>query len=234
MDPLLEIRDLRVSYGAVAAVRGVAFSVARQEVISIVGPNGAGKSSLLAGIMGVVPAQGELRFEGRDIRGLSTHQRVALGICLVPEGRRVFGNMTVEENLETGAYWRPRERMAQRKQEMFDLFPILRQRRRHAASALSGGEQQMLAVARALMSEPRLLLMDEPSIGLAPKIVEEVIQTIERIRRGGVTVVLVEQNSALALDLAERAYVLTGGRFTAGGSTEEIRQSPALLEAYLA
>lgn len=232
-EPLLRVAGLAVSYGAIRAVRGVDLLVERQEIVSIVGPNGAGKSSLIAGIMGAVPATGRVELNGQTLAGRHTHRRVASGISVVPEGRRIFGNMSVEQNLDIGAYWRPQPDLKRRKQDMFGLFPILHERRKQIAGELSGGQQQMLAIARALMSQPQLLLMDEPSIGLAPTIVADVIGAIESIRRDGVAVLLVEQNSAVALDLAERAYVMTSGHFVADGPTADIKGSETLLKAYL-
>ncbi len=238
---LLEIRDLEVSYaGALSALRGVSLAVPRGTVVAVLGANGAGKSTLLRAISGTLALQGgcadagEIRFEGRDVRDVGPAEAVRAGIVQVPEGRRIFGELTVEENLRAGAMTvRSADTRRRASERVFDLFPRLQERRRQRAVLLSGGEQQMLAIGRALMSEPKLLLLDEPSLGLAPQVVERIAEVIREINRQGTSVVLVEQNAAMALDIAESAFVLEVGRVALEGTAEELTRSAEVQERYL-
>jgi len=226
---LLEIEDLRVRYGAVEAVHGVSFEASAGEVTALIGANGAGKSSTLAAISGLVPAYGRIRFEGRDIAGVPAHSIVRTGIVQVPEGREILGRMTVEENLLMGLRGRNRSDLA----SAYERFPILRERRALLAGSLSGGEQQMLAIARALLARPRLLLLDEPSLGLAPLIVKRVFDTLADLKRQGVTMLLVEQNALRALRLADRAYVMELGRLVMHGTGPELLRNEGVARTYL-
>lgn len=210
---MLRIENLDVYYGAVHALKGVSVQVAEREIVTLIGANGAGKSTLLRAISGLVPARaGSIVFEGKNLARVPAHEIVGLGISHSPEGRMVFANLSVEDNLELGAYKRKdRAKIAEDRHEVFRLFPRLLERRKQLSGTLSGGEQQMLAIGRALMAKPRLLLLDEPSLGLAPLLVREIFNTIEEINRRGVTVLLVEQNAHMALAVAERGYVLETG-----------------------
>ena len=211
MSNILEIRDLGVSYGGIQAVRGISFEVSEGEVVTLIGANGAGKSSTLRSIVGLVkPSAGQISFEGQELRGLTTENIVKQGITLVPEGRRVFVNLTVYENLKMGAYMR-KDRLDDDLNWVYELFPRLKERSWQSAGTLSGGEQQMLAIGRALMSRPKLIMMDEPSLGLAPIVVQGVFDIIKEINRQGVTILLVEQNANMALKAADRAYVMETG-----------------------
>lgn len=231
---MLEVAALTVNYGAIRALHEVAFSVAQGEIVALIGANGAGKSTTLNAISGVVaPVAGQIRFEGNEITRLPAHQIVRYGICQVPEGRRVFGSMTVLENLELGGATCGKVAVQQGIERAFALFPRLLERRKQLARTLSGGEQQMLAMARALMASPRLLLLDEPSMGLAPLLVEKVFEIIADINRSGTTVLLVEQNAAMALRLAHRGYVLETGRVVLSGSSAELAANPEVRKAYL-
>ncbi|BAS27486.1 ABC transporter ATP-binding protein [Limnochorda pilosa] len=233
---LLEVEGLRVTYGGVEAVRDLSLSVETGEVVALLGANGAGKSTTLRALSGLVrPAAGRIRLEGRDLARVPAHEIVELGVAHVPEGRRVFGTLSVEENLNLGAYTRRRLRGAveEARARVYRLFPRLEERRHQLAGTLSGGEQQMLAIGRGLMARPRLLLLDEPSLGLAPKLVREIFRTVREINRQGVTVLLVEQNARMALRLAHRGYVLETGRLALGGPAAELRQDPRMREAYL-
>ena len=233
--PLLEARGLEVRYGPVAAVRGVDFTVDAGEIVVLLGANGAGKSSTLNALAGLVPtAGGEVRLGGDPVTGRPTEELVRRGLTLSPEGRRVFGTLTVAENLLLGGYaLAGRGAREATEARVLGLFPILAERRAQYASTLSGGQQQMLAVARALMSRPRILLLDEPSLGLAPRIVEQVFELIATLRDAGTTVLLVEQNAALSLEIADRGYLLAGGRIAAAGTAAELARSDALEAAYL-
>ena len=232
---LLEVADLDVYYGAVHALKGIALRAAAGEIVTLIGANGAGKSTLLRTISGLVPARsGRVRFDGRDLGRMPPHEIVGLGISHAPEGRMVFANLTVEDNLEMGAY-RRRDRAGVRadREQVFTLFPRLRERRRQAAGTLSGGEQQMLAIGRALMSRPRLLLLDEPSLGLAPLLVREIFRTIREINQRGVTVLLVEQNAHMALSVAGRGYVLETGRVRFEDEARRLLANEDVRRAYL-
>jgi branched-chain amino acid transport system ATP-binding protein len=234
--PLLAVEGLRVSYGPVAAVRGVSLAVRAGEVVALLGANGAGKSTLLRTISGLIrPRAGRVHLAGRAIDRLAPTRIVRLGIAHAPEGRRVFGSLSVADNLRLGAAAR-RERagLAEERERLLDLFPILRERLHQAAGTLSGGEQQMLALARALMAKPRLLLLDEPSLGLAPLMVRAIFGTLASLKRDGVTMLLVEQNVAAALELADRAYVLRTGEIRLEGAAAELRADPErIAHAYL-
>jgi len=226
---LLEVEDLHVRYGAVEAVHGVSFAVNGGEVTALIGANGAGKSSTLAAISGLVPAQGRIRFDGRDIAGAPPHVIVRAGVVQVPEGREILARMTVEENLLMGLRRRDRSELS----SVYERFPILRERRALLAGTLSGGEQQMLAIARALLARPRLLLLDEPSLGLAPLVVKRVFETLADLRAQGVTMLLVEQNALRALGLADRAYVMELGRIVMRGTGQELSRDEAVARTYL-
>ena len=227
--PLLEVEDLRVRYGAVEAVHGVSFAVNAGEVTTLIGANGAGKSSTLAAISGLLPAGGRIRFDGRDIAGAPPHAIVRAGIVQVPEGREILARMTVEENLLMGLRGRARSDL----DSAYERFPILGERRALLAGSLSGGEQQMLAIARALLARPRLLLLDEPSLGLAPLIVKRVFDTLADLRRQGVTMLLVEQNALRALRLADRAFVMELGKLVMRGTGQELLRDEAVARTYL-
>ncbi len=234
---MLEVKDVVTSYGMIQALKGVSLTARPGEITCILGPNGAGKTTLLYTIAGILsPRAGSISLEGRELAGLPPHRIVASGIALVPENRLVFPHMTVRENLLAGAYGRlGRERAAvtAELEAMFSRFPILSQRKDQAAGTLSGGEQQMLAVARALMAKPRLLMMDEPSLGLAPMIVEQIFEIVATLNRDGITVLLVEQNARLALAIAHRAYLLEQGRVALHGTAAEVSANEAISRAYL-
>ena len=232
---MLKIDHLTVHYGAVRALEGLSIEVKAGEIVTLVGANGAGKSTTLRAISGLArPKAGKITFEGRDITGMKPHQITALGIAHVPEGRGIFANLTVAENLDLGAWLRKdREALAGDLERCFTLFPILKERYQQSGGTLSGGEQQMLAVARALMSRPKLLMLDEPSLGLAPQIVEKIFKVIVEINKTGTPVLLIEQNAYLALKTAHRAYVLETGTLHLSGPTSELRESEEIKRAYL-
>jgi branched-chain amino acid transport system ATP-binding protein len=231
---LLEIRGLEVRYGGIRAVRGIDFEVDGGELVCLIGANGAGKSSTLRAISGLMTtAPGTVRFAGRDISGEHAFERARSGLVMVPEGRGVFPQLTVEENLAMGAYSRTDGDIASDRRRVLELFPRLAERRRQSAGTLSGGEQQMLAIGRALMSRPKLLMLDEPSMGLAPIAVRRIFEVIRDIGRAGVTVLLVEQNARLALELAGRAYVMESGAITLAGPARELLHNPKVRAAYL-
>ncbi len=233
--PILEVQGLEVRYGAVEAVRGIDMTVERGEIVALLGANGAGKSSALNAIVGLAPAQGGILFEGASVSGIATELLVRRGLTLTPEGRRIFGSLTVAENLTLGAVplgGNAPERAANL-ERMLTLFPILGERRGQIAGTLSGGQQQMLAIARSLMMSPRLLLLDEPSLGLAPRIVDTIFEQIARMRDDGITVLLVEQNVAMALEVADRAYLMASGQIVAKGSSEDLASSHLVEQAYL-
>jgi branched-chain amino acid transport system ATP-binding protein len=232
---VLEVFDLQVSYGAIKAVDGVSFGVPRGRIVTLLGANGSGKTTTLRAITGLAaPLGGRIVFEGQELQGRPTHEIIRAGIALVPEGRRIFANLTVYENLLLGAYFRRDQTALTRDLDMlYDTFPRLAERRTQAAGTLSGGEQQMLAVGRALMSRPRLLLLDEPSLGLAPLLVKEVFHLIALLNQRGVTILLVEQNAAAALTIAHHGYVLSAGRVALEGPGAELLANPQLQQAYL-
>jgi len=235
MSALLEVEDLSAAYGAVRALHGVSLRVHEGEVVCLLGSNGAGKTTTVRCILGVLkPTGGSIRFDGRRIDGLPPARIVSQGIGAVPEGRRLFPKMSVEENLRMGAlYLRSEAAIRRGLEEVYALFPVLRERRRQLAATLSGGEQSMVAIGRGIVAVPRLLLLDEPSLGLAPLLVNQLFEAIVRIARRGTTVLLIEQNAVKALSIASRGYVLEKGRIVAEGSGEELVRSPALRTAYL-
>ncbi|OGI46485.1 MAG: ABC transporter ATP-binding protein [Candidatus Muproteobacteria bacterium RBG_16_65_34] len=232
---MLEARALKVAYGAVTAVKGVDLSVQGGELVCLIGANGAGKTTTLKALAGMLaPAGGSIQYEGRAITRLPSYERVGLGIALVPEGRGVFGRLSVFENLLLGAYARrDRRAIAQDLERVQALFPRLAERRAQSAGTLSGGEQQMLAIARALMSRPRLLLLDEPSMGLAPLLVQKIFATIKKIAAEGVTLLLVEQNARLALEVSDRGYVMESGRIVLADTAQSLLANPDVRRAYL-
>ncbi len=232
--PLLTVENLWVSYDRINAVRGVSFAVGEGEIVTLIGANGAGKSSILGAISGLLPvSQGSLTLAGVDLGSLPAHRRTAQGLAHVPEGRMIFGNLTVEENLRLAAYARRDQEVEQDLGKVYGLFPRLEERRRQWGNTLSGGEQQMLAVGRALMSRARLLLLDEPSMGLSPLLVREIFRVIRRLNETGVTILLVEQNARLALEIAHRAYILETGKVVLAGAPQELRDHPQVRAAYL-
>ena len=236
--PVLEVRDLRVTYGHVEAVRGISFSVRAGEIVAVIGPNGAGKSSTLNAIAGLVrPSAGSVLLEGRDVAGAPSHAAVAAGIVLVPEGRAILQRMTVRENLVMGSEARPwpggRREAQAAIDEQIRRFPSLQRRLDAPAGALSGGEQQMLAIARGVLARPRILLLDEPSMGLAPLLVRQIFEIIAEIHRAGTTILLVEQNARMALQAAQQAYVLERGELALQGSAQELAADPRVQGAYL-
>lgn len=231
---LLAVEDLWVSYDRIQAVRGVSFHVGAGEIVTLIGANGAGKSSILQAISGLLRVtRGRVSLAGEDLLKVPAHLRVERGIAHVPEGRGIFGNLTVLENLRLAAYRRRDADIRQDLEEVFQLFPRLGERRRQWGNTLSGGEQQMLAVGRALMSRARLLLLDEPSMGLAPLLVREIFRVIQRINQQGTAILLVEQNALMALEVAHRAYILETGEVALTGPAQELRHHPKVLEAYL-
>ncbi|RYX84004.1 ABC transporter ATP-binding protein [bacterium] len=232
---MLSIQNLRVRYGPIEALHDISLEVNEGEVVTLIGSNGAGKTTTLGAISGLLPlAGGQIHFDGQDITSLAPHKRVPLGLIQVPEGRRIFGSMTVAENLDLGAYARTdRANLRSELDEIYALFPRLAERRTQAAGTMSGGEQQMLAVGRALMSKPKLLLLDEPSLGLAPLLVKEIFAVVKRIRDRGVTVMLVEQNAHMALEVADRAYVLETGHISMTGDAKSLAKDPRIKAAYL-
>jgi branched-chain amino acid transport system ATP-binding protein len=230
---LLDVHDLHVSYGAVRAVAGASFEVRQGEIVTLIGPNGAGKSSTLRGLAGLAPVvDGSITLEGRPLRAVRAHRRPGMGLVMVPEGRRMFGPLTVRENLLLGAHVRPRADVGEGLARVFRLFPVLESRQGQAAGTLSGGEQQMLAIGRALMARPALLMLDEPSLGLAPRIVRQVLDLLRQLREEGMTMLLVEQNARLALSVADRAYVLQTGRIVASGPSSELAESEEVRRRY--
>jgi len=233
--PLLSVKDLHVRYGAVEVLKGITLEVHAGEIVALVGANGAGKTTTLMAISGLAPVvSGKILFDGEGIQGFSPEEIVAKGITQVPEGRRIFQSLTILENLQLGAGFRKDSRkVAEDFQWVFDLFPLLRERQRQLAGTLSGGEQQMLALARGLVARPKLLLLDEPSLGLAPKLVAHLFELIRQIHRLGLTILLVEQNAYQALQLAQRAYVLETGRVVLHGAAVELQENPAVKQAYL-
>ena len=231
---MLEVSDLHVYYGEIHALKGISFQVGQGEIVTLLGNNGAGKTTTLRTLSGLLaPRVGDVRFEGKSLVGVPPHDVVLRGITHVPEGRRIFNRLSVVENLEMGAYTRGDSAITQDMEHVFTIFPRLRERRKQVAGTLSGGEQQMLAIGRALMAKPRLLLLDEPSMGLAPVLVEQIFETVQTINRQGVTILLVEQNAAMALSIAERGYVLETGRLPLEGRARELADNPEVRRAYL-
>ncbi len=234
-ETLLDVRDLHVSYGAIVALRGISLSVGKGEVVALIGANGAGKTSTLRAVSGMLkPAGGKVAFGAEDITGAKAHALVGKGMAHAPEGRGIFLNLSVSENLDLGAYLRrDTAEIEKDREECFTLFPILKERNKQRAGTLSGGEQQMLAVARALMSRPRLLLLDEPSLGLAPQIIERIFSILRTVNQRGVSILLVEQNAHLALGMCHYAYVLETGEIVMEGRGKELLASPEIRKAYL-
>lgn len=232
---MLEVKDLQVYYGVIQALKGISFEVNQGEVIALIGANGAGKTTTLQTLTGIIPSKaGSITFEGKDITKIPAHKIVEMGMAHVPEGRRVFADMTVYENLLMGAYTRKdKNEIAQSLTNVYKRFPRLEERKNQRAGTLSGGEQQMLAMGRALMSKPRIILMDEPSMGLSPIFVNEIFDIIKEVSEGGTTVLLVEQNAKKALSIADRAYVLETGNITLSGKAEDLLNDESVQKAYL-
>jgi len=232
---LLEIDKIHVFYDNIAALKGVSIDVEEKHIVALVGGNGAGKTTTLRAVSGLLhPRSGQVRLDGQNLGGVAPHEIAAMGLRHVPEGRRIFARLTIEENLAMGAFTRQDSRaVAEDKERMLSLFPRLRERLKQVAGTLSGGEQQMVATARALMGRPRVLLMDEPSMGLSPTLVEQVFETIQAINRQGVTILLVEQNALMALDIADTAYVMESGRIVLHGSGKDLRDDENVQRAYL-
>jgi branched-chain amino acid transport system ATP-binding protein len=236
MEPILELKDVHSSYGRIRALKGISFKVFEGEIVAMIGANGAGKSTTLMATCGIVPIEmGEIIYKGEKINGRAAETLPPLGLCQVPEGRRIFPRLTVAENLELGAFYRrDRESIDQDLEHVYDLFPILQERRKQQGGTLSGGEQQMLAIARALMTKPKVLLMDEPSLGLAPLFVQKIFDIIHDINKNqGTTILLVEQNANLALQTAERGYVLETGKITMQDQADVLLNNPEIRKAYL-
>ena len=234
MEPILKVSDINVYYGAIHAIKGVSFEVNPGEVVTLIGANGAGKSTTLQTVSGLLHSRtGSIEFLGENLMGVPAHKVVAKGLAQVPEGRRVFLQMTVEENLEMGAYTRSGGDIDADLEKVYAYFPRLMERRRQMAGTLSGGEQQMLAMGRALMSRPKLLMLDEPSMGLAPILVEQIFKIIQTLHEAGTTILLVEQNAQAALSIADRGYVLETGKIVTSGTGTELLASPEIKKAYL-
>lgn len=233
--PLLEIKNLNVHYGAIHALQGVSLSVERGQIATLIGSNGAGKSTTLRAISGLLkPTSGQILYDGKDIAGLAPHKVVSLGISQSPEGRGIFANLSVDENLALGAYQRKdHDGIRADREKVFHLFPRVKERLKQAAGTLSGGEQQMVAMGRALMARPQLLLLDEPSLGLAPQVVQTIFRIIREINSGGTTILLVEQNAHMALDVAHQGYVLEVGRIAMADAASALAKSDAVRKAYL-
>jgi branched-chain amino acid transport system ATP-binding protein len=234
VSPLLEVSDVHTHYGAIEALKGVSLSVEPGEVVTLIGSNGAGKSTTLRSISGLTPSSsGSVLFDGEEIAGVPAHEVVGRGVALAPEGRHCFPRMTVRENLELGAYLRRGGAQAEDYDRVFELFPRLKEREKQKAGTMSGGEQQMLAIGRALMARPKLLMLDEPSMGIAPILVQRIYETIGEINRTGVAILLVEQNANYALEAATRGYVLETGRVVLTGDSAKLRDDPEVQRAYL-
>jgi branched-chain amino acid transport system ATP-binding protein len=231
---LLEVEEIHAHYGSIEALKGVSLTVEEGEVVTLIGSNGAGKSTTLRAIAGLTPASaGRVMMDGKEITRVPAHQIVSHGIALVPEGRHCFPRMSVRENLDLGAYRRSGSSVVEDLERVYDLFPRLLERERQKAGTMSGGEQQMLAIGRAMMARPRLLMLDEPSMGIAPILVQRIYETIAEINRGGMTILLVEQNANYALDIARRGYVLETGRVALANNSEQLRGDPEVQKAYL-
>ena len=234
MNTILKVDDINVYYGSIHAIKGISFEVGEGEVVTLIGANGAGKSTTLNTIAGLLRSKtGSIEFMGQSLAKVPSHKIVAKGLALVPEGRRVFLQMTVQENLDMGAYSQSGGDVSADLEQIYERFPRLKERRRQVAGTLSGGEQQMLAMGRALMSHPKLLMLDEPSMGLAPLLVEQIFEIIRQLHADGTTILLVEQNAQAALAVADRGYVLETGRIVTSGSGKELLESPAIKSAYL-
>ena len=231
---MLKISDLNVFYGSIHAVKGVSFEVNEGEIVTLIGANGAGKSTTLNTVAGLLrPRTGSITFEGESLVGVPAHKMVSKGIALCPEGRRIFQDMTVRENLEMGAFTRKEAESVETRKRVYESFPRLKERRNQAAGTLSGGEQQMLAMGRALMSKPKLMMLDEPSMGLAPILVQEIFDIIKELNEQGTTILLVEQNASMALSIADRAYVLETGKVSMSGDANDLLHDSRVRQAYL-
>ena len=234
MGNMLKVDNLHVYYGSIHAIKGIAFEVNEGEIVTLIGANGAGKSTTLNTVAGLLKAsQGEVEFKGEKIAGIPAHKLVSRGMSLCPEGRRVFQELTVRENLEMGAFSRPAAEVNESLESVYELFPRLKERYKQIAGTLSGGEQQMLAMGRSLMSKPALMMLDEPSMGLAPILVEQIFDIIKEMNKNGTTILLVEQNAQMALSIASRAYVLETGRVVSSGTGEKLLKDDAVRKAYL-
>ena len=233
-DIMLKVDNINVYYGSIHAIKDISFEVCRGQIVSLIGANGAGKSTTLQTVSGLLHSKtGSIEFLGKSLAGVAPHRIVEHGLAHVPEGRRVFLQMSVEENLEMGAYTRPRSEISHSIADVYSRFPRLKERRKQIAGTLSGGEQQMLAMGRALMSKPQLLMLDEPSMGLSPILVDQIFDIIKELHRAGTTILLVEQNAQMALSIADRAYVLESGKIVLSGSGEELLESEQVKKAYL-
>ncbi len=231
---LLKVDDIHVYYGSIHAIKGVSFEVNEGEIVTLIGANGAGKSTTLNTVSGLLkPRSGNVEFEGQSLLGVPAHKTVSHGMALCPEGRRVFLQMSVQENLEMGGYTRPASEIQDSLEDVYQRFPRLKERYKQTAGTLSGGEQQMLAMGRAMMSKPKLLMLDEPSMGLAPILVEQIFDIIKELHRAGTTILLVEQNAQVALSIADRAYVLETGKISMSGSAKELLNDERVQKAYL-
>ncbi len=234
MKTVLKCENLHVYYGSIHAIKGVSFEVGEGEIVTLIGANGAGKSTTLNTVGGLLkPREGSIEFEGKSILGVAPHKVVSEGMALCPEGRRVFAQLSVKENLEMGAYTRPASEIPETLEMVYEHFPRLKERQNQMAGTLSGGEQQMLAMGRALMSKPRLMMLDEPSMGLAPILVDQIFEIIEALNKAGTTILLVEQNAQMALSIADRAYVLETGRIVNSGTGKELLNDDSVKKAYL-
>lgn len=231
---LLEVKNIKVYYGNINAIKDISFEVNEGEIVTLIGANGAGKSSILNTVAGLIkPKSGEIIFDGQGIIGIPAHKIVSKGMALCPEGRRIFQQLSVKENLEMGSYTRPANEVSESIEKVYELFPRLKERYKQIAGTLSGGEQQMLAMGRALMSKPRLMMLDEPSMGLAPILVEQIFDIINNLHKSGTTILLVEQNAQMALSIADRGYVMETGRIVTGGTGKELLRDDAVKKAYL-
>ena len=231
---LLEVKNIKVYYGNINAIKDISFEVNEGEIVTLIGANGAGKSSILNTVAGLIkPKSGEIIFDGQGIIGIPAHKIVSKGMALCPEGRRIFQQLSVKENLEMGSYTRPANEVSDSIEKVYELFPRLKERYKQIAGTLSGGEQQMLAMGRALMSKPRLMMLDEPSMGLAPILVEQIFDIIKNLHKSGTTILLVEQNAQMALSIADRGYVMETGRIVTSGTGKGLLQDDAVKKAYL-
>lgn len=231
---LLKVDNIKVYYGNINAIKDISFEVNEGEIVTLIGANGAGKSSILNTVAGLIkPKSGEILFDGQSIIGVPAHKIVSKGMALCPEGRRVFQQLSVKENLEMGSYTRPASEVSESLEKVYELFPRLKERYKQIAGTLSGGEQQMLAMGRALMSKPRLMMLDEPSMGLAPILVEQIFDIIKNLHEAGTTILLVEQNAQMALSIADRGYVMETGRIVTQGAGKELLQDDSVKKAYL-